>query len=59
MVKKIADEHGARVRIVNRHGDIAAATAVPGGERSNDGGVGPITGALVSISFTRLAPPSA
>ena len=59
VVKKIADEHGARVRIVNRHGDIAAATAVPGGERGNDGGDGPVTGALVSISFTRLAPPSA
>ena len=42
VVKKIADEHGARVRIVNRQ---AAEGAPPD-----------VTGAQVSISFSRLAP---
>jgi nitrogen fixation/metabolism regulation signal transduction histidine kinase len=41
MVKKIADEHRARVRIRNRHeGDVPEA---------------PVTGARVSISFFALA----
>jgi nitrogen fixation/metabolism regulation signal transduction histidine kinase len=42
VVKKVADEHGARVRIVNLHAS---------GE--NDG---PVTGAQVSLSFSRFAP---
>jgi nitrogen fixation/metabolism regulation signal transduction histidine kinase len=50
VVKKIADEHGARVRIVNLHAD---------GDGSDDG-EGPVTGAQVSLSFSRFAPvPSA
>jgi nitrogen fixation/metabolism regulation signal transduction histidine kinase len=50
VVKKIADEHGARVRIVNLHAD---------GDGSPDG-EGPVTGAQVSLSFSRFAPvPSA
>jgi len=50
VVKKIADEHGARVRIVNLHAD-----ADGGGD-----GEGPVTGAQVSLSFSRFAPvPSA
>ena len=50
VVKKIADEHGARVRIVNLHAD---------GDGSTDG-EGPVTGAQVSLSFSRFAPvPSA
>ena len=59
VVKKIADEHGARVRIVNRHTDIATATALPADAGGGEGGDGPITGAQVSISFTRFAPPVA
>jgi nitrogen fixation/metabolism regulation signal transduction histidine kinase len=50
VVKKIADEHGARVRIVNLRADA------DGG----DDGEGPVTGAQVSLSFSRFAPvPSA
>ena len=46
VVKKIADEHGARVRIANlgRVGEDAAAAAAP-------------QGAQVSLSFDRFAPP--
>ncbi len=43
VVKKIADEHGARVRVANLHrGDQAD---------------GPVTGARVSLSFSNFAPP--
>jgi nitrogen fixation/metabolism regulation signal transduction histidine kinase len=50
VVKKIADEHGARVRIVNLHADADGS----------DDGEGPVTGAQVSLSFSRFAPvPSA
>jgi len=50
VVKKIADEHGARVRIANLHaGPAEAATALADG-------AGPVTGAQVSISFSRFAP---
>jgi len=42
VVKKIADEHGARVRIANLHHDADPE--------------GPVTGAQVSLSFSRLAP---
>jgi len=45
VVKKIADEHGARVRIVNRHADPQQ----PGG------GSGPVVGAQVSLSFSPVA----
>jgi len=45
VVKKIADEHGARVRIANL-GDAAAA----------DGEAGAARGAQVSLSFSKLAP---
>ncbi len=44
VVKKIADEHGARLRAANLHvGDEAD---------------GPITGARVSLSFSNFAPPA-
>jgi nitrogen fixation/metabolism regulation signal transduction histidine kinase len=46
VVKKIADEHGARVRITNR------ADLAPEGEA----GGAPPTGAQVSLSFSNLAP---
>jgi nitrogen fixation/metabolism regulation signal transduction histidine kinase len=49
VVKKIADEHGARVRIVNRRG------AVPGDIPAQGTADGPVLGAQVSISFLRLA----
>jgi nitrogen fixation/metabolism regulation signal transduction histidine kinase len=45
VVKKIADEHGARVRIVNLAADAAAQ--------------GPVAGAQVSLSFSNLAPAQA
>ena len=44
VVKKIADEHGARIRIVN----------LQSGPDGN--GEGPATGAQVSLSFSRFAP---
>jgi nitrogen fixation/metabolism regulation signal transduction histidine kinase len=42
VVRKIADEHGARVRIGNLHADGASQ--------------GPVRGAQVSLSFSRLIP---
>jgi nitrogen fixation/metabolism regulation signal transduction histidine kinase len=45
VVKKIADEHGARVRVVNLH--------------AGDAPDGPVTGARVSLSFTLFAGPPA
>ena len=50
VVKKIADEHGARVRIVNQRGPAAADGA---GAMNPDG---PVVGAQVSLSFSRFAP---
>ncbi|MBL8350943.1 MAG: HAMP domain-containing protein [Burkholderiaceae bacterium] len=49
VVKKIADEHGARVRIVNRRETAAADGAADADE-------GPVIGAQVSLSFSRFAP---
>ena len=49
VVKKIADEHGARVRIVNRR-DPSPEGAPAGSEPD-----GPVLGAQVSISFSRFA----
>jgi len=46
VVKKIADEHGARIRIAN----LGAATAAAG-----EGGAGAVRGAQVSLSFSKLA----
>ncbi len=46
VVKKIADEHGARIRIVNLGGDD---------ERDGEAGTAP-RGAQVSLSFSKLAP---
>ncbi|GCL66256.1 sensor histidine kinase [Pseudaquabacterium pictum] len=49
VVKKIADEHGARVRIVNRRAEpVATADGVPA--------EGAVIGAQVSLSFSRFAP---
>ena len=48
VVKKIADEHGARVRIVNQRGPALAGSDAEG----------PVTGAQVSLSFSRFAPAS-
>lgn len=45
VVKKIADEHGARVRVANLH--------------AGDQPDGPVTGARVSLSFTQFAGPPA
>ena len=50
VVKKIADEHGALVRIVNQRGPAAADGA---GAMNPDG---PVVGAQVSLSFSRFAP---
>jgi nitrogen fixation/metabolism regulation signal transduction histidine kinase len=49
VVKKIADEHGARVRIVNRRAPVLAD------ELAGSEAEGPVLGALVSISFLRIA----
>jgi nitrogen fixation/metabolism regulation signal transduction histidine kinase len=50
VVKKIADEHGARVRIVNRRAPSASADSEAEGE---------VIGAQVSLSFSRFSPASA
>jgi nitrogen fixation/metabolism regulation signal transduction histidine kinase len=49
VVKKIADEHGARVRIVNRREAAGTDTTAA------DAGEGAVTGAQVSLSFSRFA----
>jgi len=53
VVKKIADEHGARVRIVNRQ---SVADAINTGDTTTQPGEAAVTGAQVSLSFSRLAP---
>ena len=45
VVKKIADEHGARLRVANLH--------------AGDEPDGPVTGARVSLSFSQFAGPPA
>ena len=47
VVKKIADEHGARVRIVNRRAPILDTDGMPA--------EGAVVGAQVSLSFSRFA----
>jgi nitrogen fixation/metabolism regulation signal transduction histidine kinase len=47
VVKKIADEHGARVRIVNRRAPLLDADGLPA--------EGAVVGAQVSLSFSRFA----
>ena len=49
VVKKIADEHGARVRIANLGGSAARASGEPTSAR----------GAQVSLSFAKFAPADA
>jgi len=51
VVKKIADEHGARVRIVNRREPAPPGVPATAGE-------GAVVGAQVSLSFSRFAPAS-
>ena len=53
VVKKIADEHGARVRIVNRRADT------PGEGGDGVPHEGAVVGAQVSLSFSRFAPAQA
>ncbi|MFT7721306.1 MAG: ATP-binding protein [Roseateles sp.] len=50
VVKKIADEHGARISLRNLH------AAPDAGSPPADGHDGPVTGAQVSLSFSNLAP---
>ncbi|MFG6416081.1 ATP-binding protein [Roseateles sp. DC23W] len=50
VVKKIADEHGARISLRNLH--VTTATGSPADERSD----GAVVGAQVSLSFSNLAP---
>jgi nitrogen fixation/metabolism regulation signal transduction histidine kinase len=58
VVKKIADEHGARVRIANLGVNPAAAGAEPG--TAGLPGESPVAkGAQVSLSFSRFAPAGA
>ncbi|CAN5648236.1 sensor histidine kinase EsaS [soil metagenome] len=61
VVKKIADEHGARVRIANLPA-VAAVASVSGGGASPETAAGDTSdvpihgGAQVSLSFSKLAP---
>ncbi|MFG6442533.1 sensor histidine kinase [Roseateles sp. LKC17W] len=50
VVKKIADEHGARITLRNLH------TASDTGSPADDGPEGAVIGAQVSLSFSNLAP---
>jgi len=50
VVRKIADEHGARVRLGNLR------QPGPAGGPASDSSDGPVTGAEVSLSFSRLGP---
>ena len=52
MVKKIADEHGARVRIAN----LGVARDVATGDTPPPAGAAGATGAQVSLSFSKFAP---
>ncbi len=56
VVKKIADEHGARVRVANLAVAAEATGEAVAGAAST--GNGPARGAQVSLSFTRLARPA-
>jgi len=50
VVKKIADEHGARISLRNLH------PASDAGSTSDDGAEPPVIGAQVSLSFSNMAP---
>ncbi|MFG6486253.1 ATP-binding protein [Roseateles sp. BYS78W] len=50
VVKKIADEHGARISLRNLHPAAAAGSPL------DEGSEPPVTGAQVSLSFSNLAP---
>ena len=52
VVKKIADEHGARIRIAN----LGVAREAAGGDTAAPPGAAPVTGAQVSLSFSKFAP---
>ncbi len=52
VVKKIADEHGARIRIAN----LGVARDAAGGDTAAPPGAAPVTGAQVSLSFSKFAP---
>jgi nitrogen fixation/metabolism regulation signal transduction histidine kinase len=55
VVKKIADEHGARVRLVNLEAGPADGT----GDSDAASGTAVIQGAQVSLSFSKFAPSDA
>ena len=52
VVKKIADEHGARVRIAN----LGVARDAASGDTAAPAGAAGATGAQVSLSFSKFAP---
>ena len=52
VVKKIADEHGARIRIAN----LGVARDAAGGDTAAPPGAAAVTGAQVSLSFSKFAP---
>lgn len=52
VVKKIADEHGARVRLAN----LGVADGAPSGHTAGSSARGAPKGAQVSLSFSKLAP---
>ena len=55
VVKKIADEHGARVRISNRDTGLAGDSDAAAGGQGSDASIGKTSGAMVSLSFSRFA----
>jgi len=55
VVKKIADEHGARVRLVNLEAGPTDGT----GDGEATSGTAMIQGAQVSLSFSKFAPTNA
>ncbi|HZV92924.1 MAG TPA: ATP-binding protein [Caldimonas sp.] len=56
VVKKIADEHGARIRIVNLGSGEGGVDRPGRGERGVDDAAAGARGAQVSLSFSKLAP---
>ena len=56
VVKKIADEHGARVRVANL--EVAVEANADTAASAANSGKGPARGAQVSLSFTRFASPA-
>ena len=55
VVKKIADEHGARVRITNRDTGLVGDSQAEAGSQGSTASISNTSGAMVSLSFSRFA----